>query len=178
MNNRVEKAEGKLGIMIPGLGAVATTFIAGVEAVKKGIAQPVGSLTQMGNIRLGKRTENRYPKIKEFVPLAELNELVFGGWDVYSDNVFEAASKAKVLEPMLLHAVREELEAIKPMKAVFDRSYVPNLNGHHVKEEPTKAELAKCLMDDIENFKEANDCSRVVVVWSGSTEIYFEESEV
>src|SRR3954469_18450079 len=112
MKTNITPAGGKLGILIPCLGAVATTLIAGVEAVKKGIAQPVGSLTQMGNIRLGKRTENRYPKIKEFVPLAELNELVFGGWDVYSDNVFEAASKAKVLEPMLLHAVKAELEAI------------------------------------------------------------------
>jgi myo-inositol-1-phosphate synthase len=178
MKNSVEKAEGKLGILLPGLGAVATTLIAGVEAVKKNLAQPVGSLTQMGNIRLGKRTENRNPKIKEFVPLADLNDIVFGGWDVYSDNVFEAAMKAKVLEPMLLHAVKEELEKIKPMKAVFDKSYVPNLDGQHVKEEPNKYELAKCLMDDIENFKEANDCSRVVLVWCGSTETYFEASEV
>src|SRR5918997_3765527 len=136
MHNTIEKAEGKLGILTPGLGAVATTLIAGVEAVKKNLAQPVGSLTQMGNIRLGKRTENRYPKIKEFVPLADLNDIVFGGWDVYSDNVFEAAMKAKVLEPMLLHAVRDELKAIEPMKAVFDRRYVSNLDGQHVKEEP------------------------------------------
>ena len=178
MKNSVEKAEGKLGILLPGLGAVATTLIAGVEAVKKNLAQPVGSLTQMGNIRLGKRTENRNPKIKEFVPLADLNDIVFGGWDVYSDNVFEAAMKAKVLEPMLLHAVKEELEKIKPMKAVFDKSYVPNLDGQHVKEESNKFELAKCLMDDIENFKEANDCSRIVIVWCGSTETYFEASEV
>src|SRR3982751_6829668 len=105
MNKAVEKAQGKLGVLIPGLGAVATTLIAGVEAVKKNLAQPVGSLTQMGNIRLGKRTENRYPPIKDFVPLASLDEIVFGGWDLYSDNVFEAAMKAKVLEPMLLHAV-------------------------------------------------------------------------
>src|SRR6476469_9957885 len=131
MHNTIEKADGKLGVLLPGLGAVATTLIAGVEAVKKGLAQPVGSLTQMGNIRLGKRTENRHPKIKDFVPLADLNDLVFGGWDLYNDNVFEAATKAKVLEPMLLHAVREELEAIRPKKAVFDRSYVQNLNGHH-----------------------------------------------
>ena len=121
MHNPIEKAEGKLGILLPGMGAVATTLIAGVAAVKKDLAQPVGSLTQMGNIRLGKRTENRYPKIKDFVPLADLDDIVFGGWDVYSDNVFEAAMKAKVLEPMMLHAVRQELEAIKPMKAVFDR---------------------------------------------------------
>src|SRR6476620_2251931 len=103
MHNTIEKADGKLGILIPGLGAVATTVIAGVEAVKKGISQPVGSLTQMGNIRLGKRTENRYPKIKDFVPLSELEDIVFGGWDLYSDNVFEAATKAKMLETMLLH---------------------------------------------------------------------------
>src|SRR5215217_4465837 len=131
MQNSIEKAEGKLGILLPGLGAVATTLIAGVEAVKKGLAQPVGSLTQMANIRLGKRTEDRYPKIKDFVPLADLNDLVFGGWDVYSDNVFVAAMKAKVLEPMLLHAVKAELEKINPMKAVFDRSYVQNLDGQH-----------------------------------------------
>jgi len=163
---------------MPGLGAVATTFIAGVEAVKKDLAQPVGSLTQMSNIRLGKRTENRYPKIKDFVPLAELNDLVFGGWDLYSDNVFEAAKKAKVLEPMLLHAVKEELERIQPMKAVFDRSFVPNLDGDHVKKAENKSRLAKAVMDDIENFREANDCSRVVMVWCGSTEKYIEPSEV
>ena len=178
MHNTIEKATGKLGILTPGLGAVATTLIAGVEAVKKNLAQPVGSLTQMGNIRLGKRTENRFPKIKDFVPLADLNDIVFGGWDVYSDNVFEAAMKAKVLEPMMLHAVKSELEAIKPMKAVFDKSYISNLDGDHIKEGATKADLAKMVMDDIENFKEANDCSRVVIVWCGSTEIYLEPSAV
>jgi myo-inositol-1-phosphate synthase len=178
MHNTVRKAEGKLGILLPGLGAVATTLIAGVAAVKKNLAQPVGSLTQMGNIRLGKRTEDRHPKIKDFVPLADLNDLVFGGWDVYDDNVFEAALKAKVVEPVMLHAVRAELEAIKPMKAVFDQSYVANLDGEHVKQAATKADLAKALMDDIENFREANDCSRVVLVWCGSTERYLEPSAV
>ncbi|HYK56610.1 MAG TPA: inositol-3-phosphate synthase, partial [Flavisolibacter sp.] len=178
MHNTIEKADGKLGILIPGLGAVATTVIAGVEAVKKGISQPVGSLTQMGNIRLGKRTENRYPKIKDFVPLTDLNNIVFGGWYVYSDNVFEAASHAKVLEPMLLHAVKPELEAIKPMKAVFDKSYVSNLDGNHIKEAATKWDLAKMTMDDIENFRDANDCARVVLVWCGSTEKYIEVSAV
>jgi len=178
MHNTIEKATGKLGILTPGLGAVATTLIAGVEAVKKNLAQPVGSLTQMGNIRLGKRTENRFPKIKDFVPLADLNDIVFGGWDVYNDNVFEAALKAKVIEPMMLHAVKAELEAIKPMKAVFDRAYVSNLDGDHIKQAATKAELAKMVMDDIENFKEANDCARMVVVWCGSTEVYMEPSAV
>ena len=149
MNNKIKPAKGKLGILIPGLGAVATTFIAGVEAVKKGLAKPVGSLTQMGSIRLGKRTEHRFPKVKEFVPLADLNDIVFGGWDVYEDNVFEAASKAKVLEPMLLHAVRPELEAIKPMKAVFDKSYIKNLDGTHVKQGESKQALAEALMQEI-----------------------------
>src|SRR5207237_4864193 len=129
-------------------------------AVKKNLAQPVGALTQMGNIRLGKKSENRYPKINEFVPLADLNDIVFGGWDVYSDNVFEAATKAKVLEPMLLHAVRPELEAIRPMKAVFDKSYISNLDGDNVKTAKTKADLAKAVMDDIENFRDANDRER------------------
>jgi myo-inositol-1-phosphate synthase len=178
MYQTIQKAEGKLGILIPGLGAVATTLIAGVEAVKKNLAQPFGSLTQMGNIRLGKRTEDRYPKIKDFVPLAGLDDIVFGGWDLYRDNVFEAAMRARVLEPMMLHAVKAELEAIKPMKAVFDQSYVSNLEGDHVKQAATKADLARALMDDIENFREAHGCSRVVVVWCGSTEIYMEASQV
>ena len=133
MKHDVIPATGKLGILIPGLGAVATTFIAGVEAVKKGIAQPIGSLTQMGNIRLGKRTEDRYPRIKEFVPLADLNDIAFGGWDIYEDNVYEAAIHAKVLDLPLLQSIKTELEAIKPMKAVFDKSYVENLNGINVK---------------------------------------------
>ena len=178
MNTTIEKAEGKLGILIPGLGAVSTTLIAGVAAVKKGLSQPIGSLTQMGNIRLGKRTENRYPKIKDFGPLSELDDIVFGGWDVYSDNVFEAAMKAKVLDPLLLHAVRPELEEIKPMKAVFERSFVSNLDGEHVKQAATKKDLAKLVMDDIENFRDANDCSRLVMVWCGSTEKYIECSGV
>jgi len=178
MEQQIKPAEGKLGILIPGLGAVATTFIAGVEAVKKGIAQPIGSLTQMGNIRVGKRTENRNPKISEFVPLAGLNDIVFGGWDIYEDNVFEAAANAKVLEPVLLHAIKTELEAIKPMKAVFDRSYVANLDGKNVKEAATKYDLAMALIADIENFKTANNCSRVVIVWCGSTEKYIEVSDI
>ncbi|RNI25714.1 inositol-3-phosphate synthase [Rufibacter latericius] len=178
MDYQVKNADGRLGILMPGLGAVATTLIAGVEAIKKGLSQPVGSLTQMGRIRLGKRTEDRHPLIKEFVPLAGLEDIVFGGWDVYADNVFEAASTAKVLEPMLLHAVKAELEAIRPMKAVFDRAYARNLDGTHVKEGADKMALAEMLMDDIREFKEANNCDRLVMVWCGSTEIYIEESEV
>jgi myo-inositol-1-phosphate synthase len=177
MKINITPAKGKLGILIPGLGAVATTLIAGVEAVKKGISQPIGSLTQMGHIRLGKRTENRNPKINEFVPLANLNDLVFGGWDVYEDNVFESASNAQVLEPGLLQAVKAELEAIKPMKAAFDKNYAKNLDGTHVKT-GTRLELAEQVMEDIKNFKETNGLDRVVLVWCGSTEIYYEASAV
>jgi myo-inositol-1-phosphate synthase len=160
------------------MGAVATTFIAGVEAVKKGIAQPIGSLTQMSNIRIGKRTENRNPKINEFVPLAQLNDIVFGGWDIYEDNVYEAAINAKVLESSLLNAIKPELEAIKPMKAVFDKSYVQNLDGTNVKKAATKYELAQQLIADIENFNANNNCTRSVMVWCGSTEKYIEVSAV
>lgn len=178
MKQEVTPATGKLGILIPGLGAVATTFIAGVEAVKKGIAQPIGSLTQMGNIRLGKRTEDRYPKIKEFVPLADLQDIAFGGWDIYEDNVYEAAINAKVLDLPLLQSIKSELEAIKPMKAVFDRSYVSNLDGTNVKTAATKYDLAMQVIEDIENFKQENGCNRVVMVWCGSTEKYIQETEI
>ena len=178
MEQNVKPAKGKLGILVPGMGAVATTFIAGVEAVKKGIAQPIGSLTQMSNIRIGKRTENRNPKINEFVPLAQLDEIVFGGWDIYEDNVYEAAMNAKVLEATLLNAIKPELEAIKPMKAVFDRSYVANLDGTNVKKGANKYDLAMQLVADIENFNEKNNCTRSVMVWCGSTEKYIEVSDV
>ena len=178
MKQNVTEATGKLGILIPGLGAVATTFIAGVEAVKKGIAQPIGSLTQMGNIRLGKRTQNRYPKIKEFVPLADLHDIAFGGWDLYNDNVYEAAINAKVLDLPLLQSIKTELEAIKPMTAVFDKSYVENLDGTNVKTGATKYDLAMQVIEDIENFKIENGCNRVVMIWCGSTEKYIEETVI
>jgi len=178
MKENVLPADGKLGILMPGLGAVATTFIAGVEAVKKDLAKPFGSLTQMGSLRLGKRTENRSPKIKDFVPLADLNDIVFGGWDIYEDNVFEAATNAKVLEAPLLAAIKPQLEAIKPMKAVFDRTYVSNLDGPNVKKAATKYDLALAVMKDIEQFRDNNGCSRVVIVWCGSTEKYIEAGEV
>jgi myo-inositol-1-phosphate synthase len=178
MKEQVQSAEGKLGILLPGMGAVGTTLIAGVIAVNKGIAQPIGALTQMGNIRLGKRTENRYPLIKDFVPLAELSDVVFGGWDVYADNVYEAASKAKVLDAHLLNAIKPELEAIAPMKAVFDKSYIKNLDGENVKKAATKYDLALAVIDDIENFRKKNGCDRIVIVWCGSTEKYIQESDV
>jgi len=178
MKEQVKPANGKLGILIPGLGAVATTFIAGVEAVKKGIAQPIGSLTQMGNIRIGKRTENKNPKIKDFVPLADLNDIAFGGWDVYEDNVYVAASKAKVLDAELLNAIKPELEALIPMKAAFDKRFVKNLDGTHIKSFTTKADLAQQVIEDIRNFKAENNCERLVMVWCGSTEIFQEITDV
>ncbi|HTF30900.1 MAG TPA: inositol-3-phosphate synthase [Flavitalea sp.] len=178
MKENIQHAEGRLGVLLPGLGAVATTFIAGVEAVKKGLGQPIGSLTQMGSIRLGKRTENRNMKVKDFVPLADLNDMVFGGWDIYKDNVYEAAVRAKVLDPYLLQSIKPELEVIKPMRAVFDKSYVSNLDGDNLKQGANKYELALQLMDDIEKFREENDCSRLVMVWCGSTERYIEEVAV
>ena len=178
MKSQIEKAEGKLGILTPGMGAVATTFMAGVIAINKGLAKPIGSVSQMGNIRLGKRTENRMPLIKDFVPLANLQDIVFGGWDLYEDNVYQAAAHAKVLEPAMLEAIRPELEAIRPMKAVFDKRFVKNLDGTYVKTGATKWDLAKQVMDDIENFKDLHDLNRVVLVWCGSTEIYFEASAV
>ncbi|HZE82729.1 MAG TPA: inositol-3-phosphate synthase [Puia sp.] len=174
----LKEPTGRLGILIPGLGAVATTLIAGVEAIKKGFAQPIGSLTQMGNIPLNRKTGNNHPKIKDFVPLANLQDIVFGGWDVYEDNVYEAASRAKVLEPGLLHALRPELEALKPMKGVFDKSYVKNLDGTHIKSETNKYVQAQALMDDIAQFQYSRDCDRIVMVWCGSTEKYIETAAV
>lgn len=174
----VKEATGRLGVLLPGLGAVATTLIAGVEAVKKGIAQPIGSITQMGNIHLNRKEGNNYPKIKEFVPLANLQDLVFGGWDVYEDNVYVAASRAKVLDQHTLDALRPELEALKPMKAVFDKSYIKNLDGTHVKEGASKYVLAEMLMEDIANFQDTRGCDRMVIVWCGSTEKYIEPSDV
>ncbi len=172
----IAPAKGKLGILLVGLGAVSTTFIAGVLAVRKGIARPLGSLTQMGTIRLGKRTEARTPLIKEFLPLADLNDLVFGGWDIFEDNAYESAVNAGVLEPALLEQVRPELEAIKPMPAVFDRRYVKRLDGPNVKKGANKKALAEQVIADIRRFKAENKCDRLVMMWCGSTEIFMTES--
>ena len=177
MGQQVKDANGKLGILIPGLGAVATTLIAGVASINKGFSKPIGSVSQLSRIRLGKRTENRNPLIKDFVPLAKLEDVVFGGWDVYEDNVYEAASKAQVLEQGQLDAVKAELEAIQPMKAVFDRNFVKNLDGTHIKTEKTRRELADAVQRDIREFKEKNGLDRVVLVWCGSTERYIETNE-
>ncbi len=175
---KIQPAEGKVGVLIVGLGAVATTFIAGIEAAKKKVAEPFGSLTQIGRIRLGKRTEKRNPLIHEFVPLTRLEDLVFGGWDIFSDNAYEAARKAQVLKPEHLEAVRPELEKIKPWKAVFDQNYVKRLHGPNVKNGKNKKELADQVMADIAKFKSDNHLSRLVMIWCGSTEIFIQPKEV
>ncbi len=175
---QIAPATGKLGILTPGLGAVATTFIAGVIASRNGLGQPIGSLTQMGRIRVGKRTEYRQPLIKEFVPLYALDQVVFGGWDIFEDNVYQAASHAKVLDQQLLDALKPELEQIKPMSAVFDSSYIRNITGPNIKKGASKMDLAEQLMADIQDFKTKNDCERLVIVWCASTEAYIESSAV
>ena len=162
-------------MLLVGLGAVSTTTIAGVVAIKKGLAKPIGSLTQMGTIRLGKRTEGRSPKIKDFVPLAQLEDIVFGGWDIFEEDCYAAARTAGVLEHALLDSVRGELEAIKPMPAVFDQRYVKRLSGPNVKKGKSKKDLADQLIADIRNFKAANQCDRLVMVWCGSTEVFMKE---
>jgi myo-inositol-1-phosphate synthase len=175
---KIAPARGKLGVMIPGMGAVATTFMAGVEAVRKGIAEPIGSLTQMGTIRLGKRTEGRSPKIKEFVPLASLDDLVFSTWDIFEDDAYESAAHAAVLEKDLLNRIKPFLSSIQPRKAVFDRNYVKKLDGKHVKKGKNKMDLAEQLRDDIRDFKKKSGADRLVMIWCGSTEIFLERSEV
>jgi myo-inositol-1-phosphate synthase len=175
---KIEKAEGKLGIMLVGLGAVSTTTIAGVMAIRRGLAKPIGSLTQMGTIRLGKRTEANSPRIKDFVPLASLNDIVFGGWDIFDDNCYDAAKTAGVLDRGLLDQMKPELEAVRPWPAVFDRRYVKRLDGPNVKKGKTKKDLAEQVRADIQKFKQDNGLSRMVLVWCGSTEVYLTESEV
>ncbi len=177
-NIGIAPAHGKLGILIPGMGAVTSTFIAGVEAVKQGLGAPIGSLTQLGTVRLGKRTESRTPKIKDFVPLAPLECLSFGGWDIYEDNAYEAAVRAKVLERPLLDQLKEPLSAIRPMKAVFDHEYVKKIDGPNVKPGASKMELAEALMQDIRDFKRQNNCDRLVMIWCGSTETFHKPAAV
>lgn len=169
-----KKLRGKLGVLLPGLGAVGTTFIAGVEAIRKGISKPFGSLTQMGTIRLGKRTEKRVPLIKDFVELAGLDDLVFAGWDIFEDNGYQSALNAGVLQKELLDQVKTELEQIKPMKAVFDQHYVKKLNGTNIKKAATKYDLAQQLIEDIYNFKHKNNLDRLVTIWCASTEIFIQ----
>jgi myo-inositol-1-phosphate synthase len=175
---KIAPAKGKLGILLPGMGAVATTFMAGVELVRKGKAQPVGSLTQLGTIRLGKRTENNSPKIKEFVPLADLDDLIFGGWDIFKDNAYEAASNAGVLSKEDLLKVKPFLSKIKPMKAAFDNEYVKRLDGTYVKKAKNKYELALQIKEDIANFKKTSRATRLVTCWCGSTEVFIRPEDV
>jgi myo-inositol-1-phosphate synthase len=177
-STKIASARGKLGVMIPGMGAVATTFMAGVEAVRKGLAEPIGSLTQMGTIRLGKRTEGRSPKIKKFVPLAELDDLVFTGWDLFEDDAYESAMHAGVLEKELLNQIKPFLRSIKPRKAVFDRNYVKKLDGKHVKKGKNKRDLAEQLRADIRDFRKKSGADRLVMIWCGSTEIFLKQSAV
>src|SRR5438128_3567504 len=173
----IEESSGRLGVLLVGLGAVSTTFIAGVEAVKRGVAEPIGSLTQMGTIRLGKRTDNRVPMIRDFVPLARIEDLVFGAWDIFEENAYESALHAGVLERDLVNQLKTELQAVKPMKAVFDQQYVKRLNGTHVKRGANKMELTEQLIEDIKSFKRANECDRMVMVWCASTEIFMHPGE-
>lgn len=178
-NKKIAPANGKLGVLIPGLcGAISTTLIGGVEAVKTGKGSPVGSLTQMGRIRLGKRTEKKNPLIKDFIPLADLDSLVFGGWDIFDENLYESALKAAVLQRPQIEDLKHSLTTIRPMKAAFERKYVKNLNGRHVKKAGSKFELAGQLIEDIKAFKRENALNRLVMIWCASTEIYIKEQEV
>jgi myo-inositol-1-phosphate synthase len=170
----IRPAEGKLGILLPGLGAVATTFIAGVEAVRQGLAEPIGSVTQMQTIRLGRRTEERAPRIRDFVPLASLDQLVFGAWDPIPDDALESARVARVLDERDIEPVAEFLKTIRPMPAVFDDAYVKRLHGTNVKDGANKRELGEQLRQDIRRFREENGCDRLVMIWCGSTEIFLE----
>jgi len=175
---KIENPQGKLGVLLPGMGAVATTFITGVVAVRRGLGLPIGSLTQMGTIRLGKRTEKRIPKIKEFVELADLNDLVFGGWDIFPEDVYSAALKAGVLKKELLDQVKDEISQIKPWKAVFDKNYVKKLDGDWKKQAANKYEYAQLLMEDIRKFKEEKKLDRLVMVWCASTEVFMKKHAV
>jgi myo-inositol-1-phosphate synthase len=173
MKVEVKPSSGKLGVLVVGVGgAVSTTFIVGTLAVRKGLATPIGSITQLATMRLGKRNENNFPKIKDIVPLATLDDIVFGGWDIFPEDVYAAAKHAEVLTDKDLEGVKDELVAIKPMKAAFDQNFVKRLNGTHVKEADTRWELMEQVREDIRNFKAQNNCDRVVVIWAASTEIY------
>lgn len=174
----IKPANGKLGILIPGMGAVTTTFIAGVEAIKLGMAQPIGSVTQLNTIRLGKRTDNRTPRIKDFVPLAGLEDLEFGGWDIFQENCYEAALHAGVLDKPLIESLRGPLEKIQPMPAVFDSNYVKRINGPNLKPKGSKMDYAEMLMDDIRNFKKRTNSERLAMIWCGSTEVFHRPAAV
>jgi len=177
-NTRIAPAEGTLGVLIPGIGAVSTTFMAGIEAIKRSLGQPIGSLTQLGTVRLGKRTEGRTPRIQDFVPLTKIEDLKFGGWDIFEDNAYEAAVHAEVLDRTLLDKVREPLEAVRPMKAVFDQNYVRRLHGPNVKTGGSKMDQAEMLVEDIRQFRETSGAARLIMIWCASTEVFHTPSAV
>ncbi len=175
----IDPAAGRLGVLMVGLGAVASTFVAGIELIRRGYGRPFGSLTQMGTIRLGRRTDNRAPLIRDFVPLADLDQLVFGAWDPFPDNAYQAAVKSGVLDrPTHLDPIASELAELEPMPAAFDPAYVRRLNGTNVKTQKTKRELAEALRADIRDFKESRACDRLVMIWCASTEVFIEESDI
>ncbi|MGD9505563.1 MAG: inositol-3-phosphate synthase [Syntrophobacteraceae bacterium] len=177
--DQIEAPRGKLGILIPGLGgAVSTTFIAGVELVRRGMAEPIGSLTQLGSIRLGKRYEHRNPKIRDFVPLTSIDDLVFGGWDIYDANAYDAAFHARVLRREHLEPIKDFLSGIRPMRAAFDRNFVRNLDGTYIKEEQGLRARVEAIREDIRRFKEENGLDRCIVIWCGSTEVYQKPGEI
>jgi len=175
---QIPAAEGKLGVLLPGMGAVATTMIAGTLLARRGAGVPVGSLTQLDTIRLGKRTDRRSPKISDFVPLAGLPQLEFGGWDIFPDDAYESAKHANVLRSEHLEQVKEELSAIKPMPGVFYPEYVKRLNGTYVKKGKSKAEMVEQLRADVRGFIKERGCSRAVAIWCGSTEAYSKPADV
>lgn len=172
MTLTIKPAQGKLGVLLVGLGAVSTTFVAGVEAAKKGVRKPIGSLTQMGHIRLGKRTDNRNPKVRDFVPLADFSDIVYGAWDLFPDNGYEAAVKAGVIPRDLLDKIKDDLMQLSPMKAVYDENYCRRLKATHFKPQTNKMELAQALMQDIVAFQKKHGCDRMTMIWCGSTEAY------
>ena len=163
---------GKLGVLIPGMGSVASTFICGVLACNKGIAKPIGSMTQMGSIRLGKRSEKRSPIIKDFVPISDMKDIAFGGWDINDENIYEISLRSKVLDKTLLNELRPELETINVYKAVFDHKYVRRLNGDWIKKGTSKMDLAEQVMDDIKNFNKLNDITSNVMIWCQHRNIF------
>lgn len=168
----IKPASGKLAFLTPGMGAVATTLYAGVAAIKKELEPPTGSYALMGKVRLGKRNENRSERVRDIVPLADLENIVFGGWDIFTDNAYEAARNAEVLNPYLLEKVEDDLKKIKPMPAVFDPNYIKRIDGENKKSYKTKMEAADMLRDDMKNFMKDNGCDRAVIVWCASTEVY------
>ena len=174
----IKPATGKLGVLTPGMGAVATTYFAGNLSIRRGLSKPIGSLCELGTIRLGKRTDDNTPTIRDYVPLATMSDLVFGGWDIFNDNAYEAAVRAGVLEHKDLEPIKDELSAIKPMPAVFDQQWVKRLDGPNKKTGTSKMHLAEQVMDDIKSFQATHGCERMVLVWCGSTEVYRKPSEV